>query len=138
MVRNRCTSNTEVASLTPAGTVQPIAGRPVSISDDACAVAFETSAPIVTPAPGVTAVIVRDRCQGTTTRADVSTEGVPGNAGADYTHLSAGTGRYVAFDSGASNLVQRDNGKAPTRSSATAGTRRRRSPTSRCPSTACG
>ena len=110
MVRNRCNPNTEVASLSNSGVVYPVYNRPVSISDDACTVVFVTGTAIVTPAPGVLAVILRDRCQGITTRADVSTAGDLGNANVDYVQLSAGSGRYVVFDSGANNLVPGDAG----------------------------
>ena len=55
---------------------------------------------------------MRDRCSGATSRLDVSTAGDPGNGPATETHISGGTGRYVAVDSQATNLVSGDsNGK---------------------------
>lgn len=52
-------------------------------------------------------IFVRDRLNGTTTPASVSSAGVPGNADSEVSMLS-GDGRYVAFRSLASNLVLGD------------------------------
>jgi Tol biopolymer transport system component len=108
MVRNRCNANTEVASVSNAGAVKGVALKQPGISDDGCAVVFSTGADIVTPAPGVAAAILRERCQGVTSRLDVSTGGDLGNGSTDQVRISPGVGRYVAFDSGASNLVAGD------------------------------
>ena len=56
-------------------------------------------------------IFVRDRQEGTTERVSVSTAGVQANSTSDSVSISA-DGRYVAFDSAASNLVTGDtNGK---------------------------
>lgn len=52
-------------------------------------------------------VFVHDRQSGTTTRASVSSTGVQGNSGSRCPYISP-DGRYVAFTSGASNLVPGD------------------------------
>jgi Tol biopolymer transport system component len=54
-------------------------------------------------------VFVRDRLYGTTNMMSVSTNGARGNNGS-YDPAVSANGRYVAFDSDASNLVANDNG----------------------------
>ena len=57
---------------------------------------------------GVSDVFVRDRVNGTTERVSVATDGTEGNGPAgDFTSISA-DGRFVGFDSYASNLVPGD------------------------------
>jgi archaellum component FlaF (FlaF/FlaG flagellin family) len=56
---------------------------------------------------GVRDVFVRDRQTGTTTRVNVTSDGTQANGGSYYVAMSA-DGRYVAFDSYASNLVPGD------------------------------
>jgi Tol biopolymer transport system component len=52
-------------------------------------------------------VFVHDRQTGQTTRVSVSSDGTQANNGANYPSISA-DGRYVAFESGATNLVSGD------------------------------
>jgi Tol biopolymer transport system component len=56
---------------------------------------------------GADDVFVRDRLAGTTTRVSVSSGGAQANYASDSPSISA-DGRYVAFESGASNLVDGD------------------------------
>ncbi len=57
---------------------------------------------------GTNDVFVHDRQTGATTRVSVSSSGTEGNGGSDSPSISA-DGRYVAFDSNATNLVANDN-----------------------------
>ena len=52
-------------------------------------------------------IFVRDRTAGTTTRVSVGSAGVQGNSGSGQPSISA-DGRYVAFESDATNLVAND------------------------------
>jgi Tol biopolymer transport system component len=56
---------------------------------------------------GVADVFVRDRQAGTTRRVSISSAGIQGNGDSDAESISA-DGRYVAFMSGANNLVAND------------------------------
>jgi murein DD-endopeptidase MepM/ murein hydrolase activator NlpD len=56
---------------------------------------------------GMDDVFVRDTQMNTTTRISVASSGTQGNSGSSYASISA-DGRYVAFDSYASNLVSGD------------------------------
>jgi len=78
---------------------------PVAISADGRYVAFSSSATNLVAGDTMGGVFVRDRVKGTTTRVSVSTQGAPA-FGAEPA-ISA-DGRYVAFGSGASNLVAGD------------------------------
>ncbi|ADB50304.1 TolB family protein [Conexibacter woesei] len=101
-VRNRCAGTTELASVSAAGAPGDTEGYlPPAISGDGCAVAF------VGPAL-VGGLALRDRCAGATTRADLATGGAGGNAVPGRYAFSGGTGRHLAFDSRASNLVVGD------------------------------
>lgn len=79
------------------------------ISADGRFVAFESEA--CNLAPGVfsarTEIFLHDRVTGVTTQVNVASDGTQGNAGADSPSIS-GDGRYVAFPSGADNLVPND------------------------------
>jgi Tol biopolymer transport system component len=57
---------------------------------------------------GVRDVFVRDTVAGTTKRVSVASDGTEGNGSSNYSTISA-DGRYVAFDSNASNLVAGDS-----------------------------
>jgi len=61
---------------------------------------------------GDSAVLVRDRLEATTVRADVSSAGVPGNAPSGANGISA-DGRFVVFSGQASNLVPGDTNNCP-------------------------
>lgn len=80
-----------------------------TLSDDGRVAAFSSEASNLVDGDtnGVSDVFVRDRDTGTTERVSVSTLGVQGN-GASYAHAISGDGRYVAFYSAASNLVEGD------------------------------
>jgi Tol biopolymer transport system component len=81
-----------------------------SISADGRFVAFRSGARDLVPGDtnGVSDVFVRDRLAGTTGRVSVGPSGIQGNGPAgDFTALSA-DGRFVGFDSYASNLVAGD------------------------------
>jgi Tol biopolymer transport system component len=108
-VRDRCAGNTEYASLRANGTQGSAIDVPPDISDDGCLVAM-ISMTLTSPAPAGPAVVLRDRCQGVTSRADVSSQGDLGNGSVfNWPRLSPGSGRYVVFDSSSNNLVLGDN-----------------------------
>ncbi|MDT7943806.1 MAG: hypothetical protein RQ985_04565, partial [Dehalococcoidia bacterium] len=84
-----------------------------SISADGRYVAFESIASNLVPGDtnGVSDVFVHDRLTGQTTRVSVASDGTQGHSASDHPSISA-DGRYVAFESFASNLVPGDtNGK---------------------------
>lgn len=98
--RDRCTgTGTELLSVTNAN-VQYRAGTPIQLSGDGCRAVFLAYMP--------SAVQLRDRCSGATSRLDISTAGDPGNGPADGVAISGGSGRYVAIVSDSSNLVSGD------------------------------
>jgi hypothetical protein len=80
-----------------------------SISSDGRYVAFSSSATnlISSDTNGYTDVFVHDVVTGETNIVSVSSTGVQGNDQSDDPEIS-GNGRYVAFQSGASNLVEND------------------------------
>lgn len=80
-----------------------------SISADSRYVAFSSDAPdlVAGDENGYRDVFVRDLVTGTTARASVDTVGEDPDAGSNYPSISA-DGRYVAFDSWASDLVAGD------------------------------
>lgn len=106
MVRTRCgTPDTVIASLTSTGVMINVPGSLApDISADGCAVLFETN--LIDP--GGIKVYLRDRCEGVTSRIDLSSTGEGSNGSAVQAFLSGGTARYVAFTSNANNLVAGD------------------------------
>jgi Tol biopolymer transport system component len=80
-----------------------------SISADGRYVAFDSAGSTLVPGDtnGVWDVFVRDRQAGTTERISLASSGAQGN-GHSYDPSISADGRYVAFDSGASNLVPGD------------------------------
>lgn len=89
-------------------------GRQPSISGDGRYVAFESRTPNLVPGDtnGADDVFVHDRQTGDTMRASVDNAGNQSNDRSTYPSISA-DGRYVAFESRASNLVSGDtNGAA--------------------------
>lgn len=84
------------------------AGR-IGISLDGQVVTFESEAADLVPGDtnGTTDVFVHDRATGGTTRVSVDDLGVQGNGASGNPSLSA-SGRFVAFESLASNLVAAD------------------------------
>jgi Periplasmic component of the Tol biopolymer transport system len=82
-----------------------------AISRDGRYVAFDSEATnlVAGDTNGVFDVFVRDRLNGVTERVNVAPAGGQANGGAGSASIS-GDGRYVAFVSGASNLVANDTG----------------------------
>lgn len=109
-VHDRSTHTTERVNLTSGGQQANfgISWQP-SISRDGRYVAFDSEATnlVAGDTNGVFDVFVRDRQTGVTERVDVTPAGGQANGGAGSASLS-GDGRYVAFVSGASNLVAND------------------------------
>lgn len=116
-VRDRLTNKVTRANLATDGTA--VGGlRNFTLSADGRYVAFVTWKPNVTPDDTdfkfEEDVFVYDRKSGKTERVSMSSDGVGGNgnSGYDYPALSA-DGRFVAFVSQASNLVEGDTNKWP-------------------------
>ncbi len=115
-VRDRQTGVNEVVSVNSNG---DLAGSgsgdtPSSISADGRYVAFTSAADNLAPGDdnGEDDVYVRDRQSGITERVSVNSKGDGGNSGSFFASISA-DGRYVAFESFATNLVPGDvNGQA--------------------------
>jgi hypothetical protein len=84
-----------------------------SISADGRFVAFESPASnlVAGDTNGTYDVFVHDRTTGATTRVSVATDGTQGNSGSGRVSISA-DGRFVAFQSSASNLVAGDTNLA--------------------------
>jgi len=85
-----------------------------SLSGDARYVAFSTQATGLVPGDtnGRDDVFLHDRETLTTTRVSVGAGGAQGNGGSFFPDISA-DGRYIAFGSGASNLVADDTNATP-------------------------
>jgi RHS repeat-associated protein len=85
-----------------------------SLSDDGRFIAFasEASDLVAGDANSTTDVFVRDRVAGTTTLASVGLSGTSGNGRSRNPRISS-NGRYVVFDSAASNLVPGDTTNIP-------------------------
>ncbi|MCE9594680.1 MAG: hypothetical protein K8S98_10855 [Planctomycetes bacterium] len=103
---------TELASQSSAGLQGDTATSAqlgISLSDDGRFVAFASAATTLDPGDvnGMIDVFVRDRLLGTTELVSVSTGGTQGDAASTNPSLSD-DGRFVAFDSGAANLVAGD------------------------------
>ncbi len=107
-VRDRVTATTERVSVATGGG-QAAGGSYSALSADGRCVAFDSaSADLVAgDTNGLTDVFVRDRQTGTTERVSVATGGGEANLGGGYPSIS-GDGRFVAFESAASNLVVGD------------------------------
>lgn len=85
-----------------------------SISIDGRYIAFASSANNLVPKDknGISDIFIRDRQANTTKLVSVASDGTQGNGGSSSCSIS-GDGRYVAFDSNATNLVPNDtNGKS--------------------------
>jgi Tol biopolymer transport system component len=109
-VRDRLLGTTERASVSSAGAEANDYSESASISADGRCVAFHSFATNLVPGDtnGWPDVFVRDRLLGTTERVSVNSAGAQANFGSYYPSISA-DGRYVAFASSASNLVEGDN-----------------------------
>ncbi len=108
-VHDRQSGTTERASVATDGTQANFYSRLPSISADGRFVAFRGTASnlVAGDTNGWPDVFVRDRQSGTTELASLSTGGAQGNDSSLYSSISA-DGRFVAFDSTASNLVPGD------------------------------
>jgi Tol biopolymer transport system component len=112
-VRNRRSGVTRRVSVSSSGEqADGVSGRP-SISAGGRFVAFPDDASNLVPGDTNNDfdAFVRDRWTGTTTRVSVSSSGTQGN-GASGTPSISSNGRFVAFASGASNLVPGDTNGA--------------------------
>jgi hypothetical protein len=113
-VYDRQSGTVERVSVDSAGAQANGASGGISISADGRYVAFLSNASNLVSGDtnGNWDVFVYDRGTGTTQRVSVSSTGTQGNGDCDYPQISD-DGRYVAFRSAASNLVQGDtNGVA--------------------------
>lgn len=108
-VRDRLLGTTERVSLTSAGEA-PTTGASIlaSISADGRYVVFRSHALLVPgDTNGVADIYLRDRVLGTTERVSIGDDESEGNAASWFCKISA-DGRFVAFDSSATNLVPGD------------------------------
>jgi hypothetical protein len=80
------------------------------VSDDGRYIAFASTSDNLVPGDvnGTTDIFVRDTQTATTTLVSGGLGGQPANDSAEYVAAISGNGRYVAFTSNASNLVQDD------------------------------
>ena len=108
-VRDLETGTTERVSVSSAGVQGNNSSTSPSISEDGRYVAFQSSANnlVAGDSNAKSDIFVRDRETGTTERVSVSSAGVEGNDNSSAPSISA-DGRYVAFYSGANNLVAGD------------------------------
>jgi len=112
-VRDMQTATTECVSVNPAGVPANGTSTAPSISADGRYVAFQSSASDLVPGDtnNVGDIFVRDRVAGTTERVSIASNGAQGNHGSAAPAISA-DGRFVAFQSDASNLIAADtNGR---------------------------
>lgn len=107
-VHDRQTDSTERVSVATGGGQATAESFGPSISADGRYVAFSSLANnLVAGDTGASDIFVRDRLTGTTTRVSVSSAGVQANEASVLPSISS-DGRYVAFESLASNLVAGD------------------------------
>jgi Tol biopolymer transport system component len=108
-VRDRWLMTTERVSVSTGGAEANSASYIPAISEDGRFIAFYTGASnlVAGDTNGQNDVFVRDRALGTTERVSVSTGGDEGNGGSLRPSISA-DGRFVAYESIASNLVPAD------------------------------
>lgn len=108
-IHDRQTGVTERASINSDGTQGNTGTLAFSLSGDGRYVAFESAATnlVAGDTNGVRDIFVHDRNLGITTRATVSPDGVQSN-GAGTENPSLDFGRYVSFESYATNLVLGD------------------------------
>jgi len=108
-VHDRVTGVTERVSVDSFGTEGNNQSYKPNISSDGGFVGFRSTASnlVIQDNNGVQDVFVHDRVTGQTERVSVNSGGTEGNGGSDNPSLSS-DGRYVAFESYASNLVSGD------------------------------
>ncbi|HUD82252.1 MAG TPA: hypothetical protein VMQ67_02065, partial [Candidatus Saccharimonadales bacterium] len=114
-LRNRPTGATVLVSVNPAGTAGGNGDSyPCAISSNGQFAAFQSAASNLVPGDTNSAgdVYLRDTVNNITTLLSVGTNGAPGN-GASGDAVITPDGRYVAFDSAASNLVVMDTNGIP-------------------------
>jgi len=116
-VHDRQTGTTQRVSVASDGTQAesekpPCRGRP-AISSDGRYVAFTTSASNLVPGDtnGKGDVFIHDRQTGGTERVSVASDGMQAYSGSGVFPAISADGRYVAFDSAASNLVPGDTNR---------------------------
>ncbi len=113
-VRDRHARTTRRVSVSSTGTEGNGNSFSPSISADGRFVAFSSAASNLIRADtnGRSDIFVRDRQTGTTRRVSVSSTGTEGNGNSSFPAISA-DGRFVAFSSAASNLIDADtNGRS--------------------------
>jgi len=108
-VYDRQTGRTERVSVDSAGAQGNSSSNDPSISADGRYVAFESDASNLAPDDTNydTDIFVHDRLTGLTERVSVDSAGAQANSDSGFSSIS-GDGRYVAFSTGASNLVPDD------------------------------
>jgi Tol biopolymer transport system component/subtilisin-like proprotein convertase family protein len=111
---DRRTGVTERVSVSSDGTEANGASRHVSLSTDGRFVAFDSGADNLVPGDtnGTTDVFVHDRRTGQTERVSIASDGTQGDGFSQLPSLSA-DGRFVAFESFATNLVPGDSNGQP-------------------------
>jgi Tol biopolymer transport system component len=117
-VRDRQAGATEVVSVAPDGALGNGFSNSASLSADGRFVAFSSEASNLVPGDtnggiGTSDVFVRDRLSGTTERVNVAPDGAQANGGSSFTGGISADGRFVAFQSTASNLVVGDTNGGP-------------------------
>jgi Tol biopolymer transport system component len=113
-IRDRKKGTTRRVSVSSSGVEGNDDSREASVSADGRYVLFASSATNLVPNDdnGKRDAFVRDRWTGKTRRVNVSSDEVPANDDASYMSISA-SGRFVAFESRATNLVKHDtNGES--------------------------
>jgi Tol biopolymer transport system component len=108
-VRDRETGRTELVSVGPDSA--PAGGGGASLSADGRFVAFSSVATdlVAGDTNGVPDIFIRDRVKGTTERVSVSSNGEQADGyNGGYPPAISADGRFVTFDSGATNLVPGD------------------------------
>src|SRR5207249_3675999 len=112
-VHDRQTGTTERVSVASDGAESNAASVGAALSADGRFVAFHSAATnlVADDTNGTTDVFVHDRQTGMTERVSVASDGTQGNNASSYPALSA-DGRFVAFDSDATNLVAGDTNGA--------------------------
>jgi Tol biopolymer transport system component len=116
-VRDRQQGTTEVVSVATGGALGDLPSHSATISDNGRYVAFVSEANnlVLGDTNNCADVFVRDRQGGTTERVSVDSNGVEANynSGTDIDACVSADGRFVAFASGATNLVPGDtNGRS--------------------------
>lgn len=113
-VRDREFGTTSCVSLGTSGLPGNNWSQNAAISANGRFVVFDSWASDLVPADtnACKDVLVRDRANFTTTRLSISTHDVQGNESSEYPAISA-DGRYVAFHSWASNIVEGDSNACP-------------------------